>query len=241
MAFKHPRIFIPELPSDGGIIITGDKYYHLGRSVRARVGDTFQLFNGKGLFADAEIESIDSESIKARIIESRVVDNTPKVKLTLAFGLLPPDPLKQLLAGATQLGVVSFIPFFSEFNDLKFNSEKTEKTLERWHRIIIENSAVASRSHLPEISQPVDFEKLISISESSEMKLVFWEEGGRPWREILPLDSGNVIAVIGPKGGLSESEIGRFRSSGFQILSFGDLILKAEFAALTACARIIGK
>ena len=240
MAYKHPRIYFPNLPGEGQIVITGEKYIHLARSVRSKPGDIFQLFDGDGLFADAEIESIDSESISAKIIKTRNVNNIPDVKLTLAFGLIPPDPMKTLIAGATQLGVVSFIPFVSELNDIKISEEKSDKTLDRWWRIITENSAVASRSHLAEIIKPVDFNGLLSIASTYKTKLVFWEEGGFHWREFLPMAEGDVIAVIGPRGGLSEGEVDQLKSNGFIILSFGELVLKSEIAALSACARIIG-
>jgi len=240
MAFKHPRILIPDLHQEGEIIISGDKYIHLARSVRSRPGDIVKLFNGDGLFANCEIIEIDSEKIIARIVKCWEENNLPKVRLSLAFGYLPPEQLKQILAGGTQLGVQSFLPFFSEFNDLKFIEEKSEKILDRWNKIIIENSAVASRSHLPIISTPVSFDDLLTQSELFKTKFVFWEEGGECWRDNLPLGSGDVFAVIGPKGGLSQSEVDRLKQCNFKVLSFGDLVLKAETASLAACARIIG-
>ena len=240
MPIKHPRIYLDFLPNDGRITITGDNYRHLARSVRARHGDKIRLFNGHGLFADAVIDSIDSSAIYATITNSMNVDNTPDVKLTLAFGILPPEPMKTLIAGATQLGVSEFIPFMSRFNDIKIESEQMDKKIERWRKMIIENSAVASRSHLPKIHTPLPFEQVANKAKSFEYKFTFWEEGGENWQEYLPLKKGKAIVVVGPKGGLHEDEISMLKEAEFKILSMGELILKAEMAAVAVCARTIG-
>lgn len=240
MPFKHPRIYFDKLPLDGEITITGDKYRHLARSVRARCGDEIHLFNGRGLFADAVIDSIDSSTILATITESKNIDNTPNVKLTLAFGILPSEPMKTLIAGATQLGVSSFMPFMSTFNDIRKKAVQIQKTMERWQKLIVENSAVAARSHLPDIRSPIPLADVVKNANGFEFKFAFWEEHGESWRDYLPLNEGNVIAVIGPKGGLHEDEVSILRDAGFKTLTMGDLILKAEMASIAACARIIG-
>lgn len=232
---------MPDLAQQGEIEISGDKYFHLARSVRSRPGDQFRLFNGKGLFATAEILTIDSRSVYANIMESEIADNRLRIRLSLAFGLLPQEPLKILIAGATQLGVDRFIPFTSKFNDLRISSSKTEKITERWEKLIIENSAIASRSHIPSISDPVDFSQLPGLSNEYDRRFVFWEEGGEPWTNCLPVTEGTAMIVIGPKGGLDTDEIEILRESGFRILSLGQLILKAEIAAIAACSRVIGE
>lgn len=229
-----------DLPSEGEIEITGDKYIHLARSVRARPSDTFRLFDGNGAFAHAMIDKIDSEKIIAKIIEHGNFDNRPNTRLTLGFGLIPQAPLKILLAGATQLGANEFIPFKSKYSDIQIPEGKEDKALDRWDRIIIENSAVAWRSHLPKISKPLELSKIIEISSGFDYRFVFWEERGDHWSKHLPVKSGSVIALIGPKGGFHDDEIAQLTECGFKVLSFGDLICKAEIASIAACARIIG-
>jgi len=241
MGYVHPWIYVPDSPREGEITIIRENYTHLARSMRVKVGDSFRLFNGAGLVASAIIDSITRSEIRARIIDVLEIDNNPAVKLTLAFGLLPPSPLKTLLAGATQLGVYSLRPFMSSFNDIRIDPKESKRVVDRWRKIIIENSAVAGRSHIPEISPPVELKDCFIDVDRFDFQFTFWEEGGCPWRDLLPLDKGEVIAVIGPKGGLSEEEISILKSKGFEIVSFGELILKAEIAAISACARIIGR
>jgi len=240
MPFKHPKIYFPDLPHEGEISITDDNYYHLARSLRARQGDLIRLFNGNGLFASARIESIDRYEVKARITELIEVDNTSPIKVTLAFGILPPNPLSILLAGTTQLGVVAYRPFKSEFNDFKIPPTRVNRLVERWEKIIVENCGIAGRSHMPIISSFHELAECVSDAQSFDYRFTFWEEGGKPLGEFLPIKRGRALVVIGPKGGLHESEIEYLKARDFEICSLGDLILKAEIAAIAACARIIG-
>jgi 16S rRNA (uracil1498-N3)-methyltransferase len=110
----------------------------------------------------------------------------------------------------------------------------------RWRKIIIENAAVSGRSHLPEISAPSKLEDCMGDSKKFDFRFVFWEEGGYPVWEMPQIDKGEIIVVIGPKGGLSPDEITLLKKNDFKVLSLGGFILKAEIAAIAACARIIG-
>ena len=55
-----------------------------------------------------------------------------------------------------------------------------------------------------------------------------------------PIKKGEkVLVVIGPEGGFSQKEFDYFAKSGFEMLTLGNLILKADTAVVVALGNII--
>ena len=48
-----------------------------------------------------------------------------------------------------------------------------------------------------------------------------------------------VLVIIGPEGGFSQKEFDYFKEKNLEMLTLGDLILKAETAVITALGNII--
>ncbi len=98
-------------------------------------------------------------------------------------------------------------------------------------------SSAHSRVELP--SKLNDF----LSSRPEEMKFYLSERGGKILREILLTDYspeikkkfGSAVICVGPEGGWEEEEEGLFQSHGFQPVSLGAKILRAE----TACLAVI--
>ena len=49
----------------------------------------------------------------------------------------------------------------------------------------------------------------------------------------------NILVVVGPEGGFSQREFDLFKNSNVEMLTLGDLILKAETAVVVALGNII--
>jgi 16S rRNA (uracil1498-N3)-methyltransferase len=81
-----------------------------------------------------------------------------------------------------------------------------------------------------------DLARLLELSESAELKLIFWEETAEgSLRQILG-DKGSchhVCIFVGSEGGFSAKEVEQAVAAGFCKVSLGRRILRAETAAIT--------
>jgi 16S rRNA (uracil1498-N3)-methyltransferase len=89
----------------------------------------------------------------------------------------------------------------------------------------------------------VSLDEAIRLSEGDDVKILFFENESR--RHIFPESRSagadnplKITIMLGPEGGFTDNEVAAARSAGFDILSMGPRILKAETAAVAACALV---
>ena len=82
---------------------------------------------------------------------------------------------------------------------------------------------------------------MLQLAEASALKLIFWETAEAAFPEndrSAAQDHRAVFIVLGPEGGLTPEEVDRARQAGFQVVSLGPRILRAETATIAAGALV---
>lgn len=206
---------------------------HLSSVLRLTEGDKIQVFDGLGNEFSCEIERIEKKKTTLKIIE-KISPAAPEsgLNLTLAVAVLKGEKFDLVIQKAVELGVTRFLPIVTKRCDVK--PKNFDKKLERWEKIVIESSKQCGRARLMQISELVDFEEFIEISEGA--KILFAERKGQSFSTIKP--DKKITAVIGSEGGWEDSEIDSARQNGFQIITLGGRILRAETAAISIAALV---
>jgi len=120
-------------------------------------------------------------------------------------------------------------------------THREAKRLERWQKITREACKQCNRPQLPSCYPVVDFDTLLEEASQADydLKLLFWEgEKSQGLQGIVhaPDHPCSVMILIGPEGGFSSEEAEQAKAAGFQPITLGKRILRAETAALTAVA-----
>ena len=105
--------------------------------------------------------------------------------------------------------------------------------MDRLNKIIREASEQSGRTILPEICEPVSFEKAVTMAEPSET--VFFDLEGTIQNSYEKFAN----LFIGPEGGFSDKEVAQVQELGFTLASLGPLTLRGETAAIVASYLIL--
>lgn len=204
---------------------------HLRDVLRLREGAEVQVFDGEGKEFLCVIGEILKSETRLKIINevapSALESN---LDLTLAVALLKGEKFDLVVQKAVELGVSKLIPLNTKRADVKL--KESEKKLERWRKIALEAAKQSGRAKLIQIEKPSDFEEFIATT--SGTRILFAERNGAGFAEIKTAQQ--IIAVVGAEGGWEDSEIETARENGFQIITLGGRILRAETAAIAITA-----
>ncbi|MBC8357321.1 MAG: 16S rRNA (uracil(1498)-N(3))-methyltransferase [Candidatus Aminicenantes bacterium] len=227
------------------VLLQGKEHFHLSKVARIKPQERVWLFDEKGINYLARVEEVKEDRTRLFILE-KMDKVEPKVKITVAQALIKSKNMDIIIQKSTELGVTTFIPVISTRTIIKIEG-KIQKKLEKWQKIAHEAAKQSQHSSVPAILSPKPLKKL--IEERREVKkLILSENQGKHLKDILIEGLGSkyqkenppssVLVLIGPEGGWTEEEEASIISHGFEAVSLGERVLRAETAAICCLALI---
>ncbi len=238
------QFYVPAIPEDADrIVLQGDEHRKLARAARVRAGEKIWLLDAGGRRCLTRVEKIGGDRTEVTVLSAEELE-TPRTKVALAQCLMEAKKLETVLEKAAELGCSDFIPVVS-LRSLKAPAEKTARRLERWKRIAREAAKQCKSRLLTEVHPPRTLTEFLRAP-GADRRLFLSEHGGRALKDILAareepgaFPPGSVLLLVGPKGGWTEGEERDIRRAGFEAVSLGRRILRAETAALAGAAMIV--
>lgn len=209
--------------------------HYLKHVLRLKSGAALQLFNGRDAIDYHARLYIDGKTAIARIDDMTVLDNESGLETEIIQGLARADHMDWMLQKTTELGVTR-ISVFNAGRSQSLKPAQLEKKLAHWRGVIISACEQCGRAILPEIDFYTSLEFAIDAS-TVEFKLLL-DFDGVPLISALQPPQAAVSMLLGPEGGLNESEIQLAGNAGFESVRLGPRVLRTETAATTALAII---
>ncbi len=225
MALKSVYVPEPRLENER-IHVVDEEHRHLLVG-RAEAGEALEIFDGRGHVWSATVESVQKRETVARINSSRKIP-PDSVELILAQAVIRSAAFELAIEKAVEVGVNRIIPFVAA------RSNAHGRRNDRWMRILIEAAKQSKRYHLPSLSETATLANVLEVEARS--KIMFAERGGGSLKSVLA--GSPVLYMIGPEGGWTDAELAAAREKGFNAVTLGSGILKAETAAIVGASLI---
>ena len=218
-----------EIQSDEIIELDKEVLHHLIKVLRKDSEYTFRIADMNGKIFHAHL--IDDK--RCMIDEFLDENNELDCNITCILSLIKNDKFELCIQKLTELGVKRIVPYNARRSVVKI---REKKKLERFEKIAREASEQCHRNFIPEICDPCDLKDLKNYL--SERNYICYESE----KNISDIDkSSSVTYIIGPEGGFEDQEYEKIVSMGFESISLGKRILRAETAALYMTSLIVGK
>lgn len=231
--------FDPDERQGDVVILPQAESRHLTKVLRLTIGDSVELLDGQGNLFSATVTTTGKSAQLTinTILESSQSDSR---YLKVYQGQLKGEKMDMVVQKCTELGVSSFQPYHSTRCQGKLQNTVVEKKRSRWTRISLE-ACKQCRRILPMTVEPADqYNELLASKNNTtsgvELRLLFWEEEKQiHLKDIAGISAAKGVEILlGPEGGLTGDEVELARSMGWQTVSLGKRILRAETATLTA-------
>lgn len=237
-----PRFHVPLPLSHGLHLALPPGAARHAQVLRLQPGDAITLFNGAGGEWSAVIERMGRSEVEVRIESHQVIEREAARAVHLAVGLMAAERMDWLVEKATELGAASLTPLQLERSSLRLSGERAAKKRAHWQAVAVAASEQCGRNRVLQVHV--------------QRSLVDWLAPGEPaaaWRALLSLDvdamplreavaaradDAAVCLLSGPEGGLSPQEEAAARAAGWQPVSLGARVLRAETAPLAALALL---
>lgn len=243
------RYYVPDLVMRSGVTeLPAEETAHAVRVMRVSVGDKIELFDGQGNEASAEVTLAAKRQCLCRIDTVESIDREPSVKLTLAIAIPKPDRAKEMIERLTEIGVHQIQPIVFE----RTQRPPTANLIDKLERVVLEACKQSGRNHLMPILPALSFSPWIATYQPSEngdfaAYVAMPSANPNPIGPVHPSQSAEpenstrpeCLAVVGPEGGLTDSELADCLNASMMAVDLGKRILRIETAACVMASRLL--
>lgn len=208
--------------------------HHLVKVLRAVAGDEVFVFDGAGRTARARLKSLAPAVLE--IIREDAVECDGACGVTLIQALPKGSRMDLIVEKATELGVSAIVPVITERVIVEPKSERVE----RWRRIVVSASKQCGAAGMPMVMDITPYSEALARLEPFDLLLVgSLGADAILLRDVLRgSDAKRIGVIIGPEGDLTSDEIDEAVRHGAVQVSFGDLVLRVETAALYVLSAV---
>ncbi len=239
-----PRLFIePDQIQEQRVVISGDDAHYLRHVLRLAVGDSFEIVVPNGSECTVVIIKTEPESLVGEIIEKRARNTEPTVRVTLYQAMLKGKNFPLVIEKAVELGVAAIVPLHTHRTVIQLSGHRAVQRQRHWQKIAQQAARQSERMTVPIVSEPMDFAQALSGWQSNGSAGILFSarvavDTECSLRRVLKeLSSTRHLSIfVGPEGGFTAQEAERATSAGLREVNLGPRIMRAETAAIAACA-----
>ena len=239
-----PRFFVDMRLQPGARTALPVEAARHARVLRLQPGDGVVLFNGEGAEWMAEVCSMDKADVVVTVGDARAAFTECAANLTLALGVPANDRMDTLVEKATELGVAGVLPLMCERSVLRLDGERAVRRVSHWQGVAVAAAEQSGRVKVPVIAPVQRLSDWLSAWTGARAGWVLSfatdaAPAARAWEQCREraLQSGLVV-LSGPEGGLAPAEEAMARQAGFEPVSLGRRVLRADTAPLAALAVV---
>jgi 16S rRNA (uracil1498-N3)-methyltransferase len=222
---RHRFFSASDLASGVVVALTADERHH-AHVVRVRDGEEVEVFDGRGagffgVYQDNTIR-----------LTTPAPDRESPVAVHLAMAVIQIEKFELVLQKATELGARSIVPMITARVEVR--PERYSGKLDRWRKIVFEAVKQSGRTRIPQVEEPTTFEEAIA----RDVQKIIFDADAAPTSQ--PPNIPTLI-LIGPEGGWTDDELRAAREHGCAFEQLGPRRLRAETAAIVACAIVAAR
>jgi len=226
--------FVDKLSSGQTQTLESDEAHHAIKVMRLKTGEEIKISDGEGNWVSGPISEVGKKNLKIDVTASGI-EASKKPELVLVQALTKSDRSKEMLELVTVAGVDRIIPWQAERSISKWQSNSYDK----WTSSIKEAGKQSRRVNLPKLEKLMSAREITEQILASDCILVFHESANEKFSALdIAQNASSVYLIIGPEGGITDTELEIFKSKGGNLVRLGEPVLRSAHAGFAALASI---
>lgn len=222
------------------VTVEGDEAHHAVAVRRLRVGESVVLTDGRGT---SLVGAVSSTGKRVFAVTATSVEATPAPEpaLTVVQALPKGDRGELAVEVLTEVGVARVVPWAASRSVAVWKGERAEKSLGRWRATAREAAKQARRTWFPEVETLATTAEVAAMVGSASLAVVLHEDATAPLASVAVPESGTILVVVGPEGGLSDDEVAALVAAGATSVRMGAEVLRTSTAGVVAAAALLAQ
>ncbi|MCU0300689.1 MAG: 16S rRNA (uracil(1498)-N(3))-methyltransferase [Candidatus Nanopelagicales bacterium] len=228
-------------PTGSLVRLDGPEGRHAVAVARTAVGERIDLADGRGALLRVVVEALDGrEALLARVLD-RVAEPAPVPRLVVVQALPKGERGEVAVETLTEVGVDVIVPWAAQRCVARWVGERAERGRARWVAAGRAAGKQARRARLPEVAPLASTADVLTRVAASAAAFVLHEEAGEPLGSAVLPETGDIVLVVGPEGGVAPEELAALAGVGARAVRLGPSVLRTSTAGTVAAGIVLAR
>ncbi|MFG2058848.1 16S rRNA (uracil(1498)-N(3))-methyltransferase [Micromonospora sp. NPDC048930] len=230
-----PLFLVDALPTGDTLTLDGPEGHHAATVQRLRVGEELLLADGRGGTAAAVVAAVGRGTLDLRVTSRGYVDASVP-RLVVVQGIAKGDRGELAVQAMTEVGVDEIVPWSASRSVVQWRGERGVRAREKWAATAREAAKQARRAWLPVVAGTPD-ESTTTVARriaGAAAAFVLHEEAQERLTTAELPETGEIVLVVGPEGGIAPPELTAFQQAGARTIRLGPAVLRTSTAGVAA-------
>ncbi|BCY06231.1 ribosomal RNA small subunit methyltransferase E [Actinoplanes sp. L3-i22] len=193
------------------------------------------LADGRGGVVHGEVVAVGKGSVDVSVGE-RAHEPAADPRLVVVQGIAKGDRGELAVQAMTETGVDEIVPWAASRSVAQWRGDRGYKARDKWAATAREAAKQARRSWLPVVAGDPDCstKQVVARLGAAAAAFVLHEEATERLSTAALPESGEIVLVVGPEGGISDAEVTAFRDVGAVPVRLGSSVLRTSTAGIAA-------
>ncbi|MFI9505205.1 16S rRNA (uracil(1498)-N(3))-methyltransferase [Nocardia sp. NPDC052566] len=233
--------YLDDVPEAGSIaVLDGPEGRHAATVRRIRVGEPITLSDGHGVVAESEVVAAQKDRLELTVL-NRAVAPPVSPRVTVVQALPKSDRSELAIELMTEAGVDTIVPWQAARCVANWEG-KAAKGIEKWRAAAKQAARQSRRPYIPvvtDLHRTRTVVDLIADAKADGAVVAALHESGAGRFVDLPFAAAQeIILIVGPEGGLDDSELSAFTEAGADTVLLGPTVLRTSTAAAVALGAL---
>jgi 16S rRNA (uracil1498-N3)-methyltransferase len=217
------------------VVLDGPEGRHAATVRRIAAGELVDLSDGAGRVARARVVSADRDVLRLEVVSVEDVA-VPALRFVLVQALAKGGRDELAVESATEVGVDGVVPWQAERSVVVWRADRGGKSHAKWVEAARAAAKQSRRPRVPVVEDAVTTPQLVRRSGAAGVAAVFvlHEEATQRLSSVELPESGEVLLVVGPEGGVSPRELEVLVAAGAVPVLLGSQVLRSSTAGTAA-------
>jgi 16S rRNA (uracil1498-N3)-methyltransferase len=220
---------------------------------RLAPGELVDLTDGDGLLAHCVVVAVRTGELELAV-RARRLEPVPRCRVVVVQAILKGDRGELAVELMTEVGIDVIVPWAAQRCVTRWAPDRAGKALARLRSTAREAAKQSRRARFPEVTDQAGLGEVAALVSQARLALLLDPGAERRLIDVVPspgegrgrgggggggegdLVAGDVVLIVGPEGGVSETETARLMQAGAVPARLGPSVLRASTAGAIAGA-----
>lgn len=220
------------------MVVSGSEAHHAVVVRRLRAGESVVLTDGHGTSAVGEVAAASRSSFEVAVSAVRS-EPRPEPEVIVVQAIPKGERGERAVEVLTEVGAGVIVPWAAARCVAVWKGDRATKSLARWRSTAREAAKQARRSWHPVVAELASTATVAELVASADLAVVLHEASSVPLAGLPVPETGRIVVVVGPEGGLTDDEVAALVAAGAVSVRLGTEVLRTSTAGVAAVAALL--